>query len=99
MHSTEAQRIDFVRQYLPYVQDIAKQYNIPAHSILGQWALESDWGTVTTGKNNIFGIKSIDPKSKTRVRSQTQEQFTPEELENWKGKPTDRDWETDSSAH
>ncbi len=86
MHSTEAQRIDFVRQYLPYVQDIAKQYNIPAHSILGQWALESDWGTVTTGKNNIFGIKSIDPKSKTRVRSQTQEQFTPEELKNWKEK-------------
>jgi len=84
--ATEAQRVDFVRQYLPYVQDIAKQYNIPAHSILGQWALESDWGTVTTGKNNIFGIKSIDPKSKTRVRSQTQEQFTPEELENWKGK-------------
>jgi len=33
--ATEAQRIDFVRQYLPYVQKIAKQYNVPAHSILG----------------------------------------------------------------
>ena len=84
--ATEAQRIDFVRQYLPYVQKIAKQYNVPAHSILGQWALESDWGTVTTGKNNIFGIKSVDPKSKARVRSQTKEQFTPEQLESWKGK-------------
>jgi len=86
MHSTEAQRLDFVRQYLPYVQKIAKQYNVPAHSILGQWALESDWGTVTTGKNNIFGIKSVDPKSKARVRSQTKEQFTPEQLESWKEK-------------
>lgn len=38
-----------------------QKYGIPASVTLAQWAVESAWGKVMSGKNNPFGIKAKPP--------------------------------------
>lgn len=53
---------DFVKTMLPYAQTASAELGIPAEVILGQWALESDWGrsNFARNRNNLGGIGAFD---------------------------------------
>lgn len=48
----------FIQQYLPYAQQASTQTGLPVDFILGQSALESNWGqsNLAQNQNNFFGI-------------------------------------------
>lgn len=51
-----ARQDDFVTRVYPYALDVALTHNVPIEAVLGQAALESNWGQSAPG-NNYFGIK------------------------------------------
>jgi flagellum-specific peptidoglycan hydrolase FlgJ len=56
---------DFFSTYAKYAQQAGKALDIPASVILGQWALESDYGQSSLAKRsgNLAGIKFVAGKS------------------------------------
>jgi flagellum-specific peptidoglycan hydrolase FlgJ len=55
--ATQQQQIDFVNKYGAYAGGVSSQTGIPANFILGQWALETGYGTQFAGKYNIGNIQ------------------------------------------
>lgn len=50
----------FVQQYLPVAERVAKQLGVAPEALLGQWGLETGWGTsVIPGTNNLGNIKDF----------------------------------------
>lgn len=51
---------EFVKKYLPVAQSVAKQLDVPVEALLGQWALETGWGSkITKGTGyNLGNIKA-----------------------------------------
>lgn len=51
---------DFVTKYLPVAQSVGAKLGVPPEALLGQWALETDWGRkVTPGTGfNLGNIKA-----------------------------------------
>ena len=58
MSVTAEQQQDFVKTYLSLADNCAKQLNIDNSIVLGQWALESAWGTefYVKSSRNLAGI-------------------------------------------
>ncbi|WOB06453.1 LPD38 domain-containing protein [Piscinibacter gummiphilus] len=51
---------DFVRQYLPAAERVAKQLGVEPQVVLGQWGLETGWGrSIIPGTNNLGNIKDF----------------------------------------
>lgn len=56
MASAEQQRA-FLSSYNDYAKGVSYQTGIPSDFILGQWALETGWGTSFAGKYNVGNIQ------------------------------------------
>jgi flagellum-specific peptidoglycan hydrolase FlgJ len=55
--ATTQQQIDFVNKYGAYAGGVSNKTGIPANFILGQWALETGYGTQFAGNYNIGNIQ------------------------------------------
>lgn len=62
---------EFVKKYGPLADKVAKEMNVPADAVLGQWGLETGWGkSVIPGTNNLGNIKDFSgsgPKAKDNM--------------------------------
>lgn len=48
---------DYLNWIIPAAQRVCAQYNLPYAVVVGQGAIESQWGTYKIGQYNIFGRK------------------------------------------
>ena len=70
----KGQQADFLNSMLPYAQAESAKSGVPVDAILAQAALESGWGTKTTGNYNYFGIKANKGWKGPSVMSKTKEE-------------------------
>ena len=63
----------------------AKKMDVPPLALLGQWAIESSWGTKITGDYNYFGIKSFG-KGPQRLVDTTEANLTKAQIQFYKDK-------------
>lgn len=60
--ATTTQQQSFIDTYKSYAKGVSYQTGIPSDFILGQWALETGWGTKFAGAYNVGNIQGAAAK-------------------------------------
>ncbi len=75
-----------LNEIAPLAIEMEKEYGFPPVILIGQWAMESGWGTKKAGKNNAFGMTYVRRHAgfewvptQERVTSGELKLFAPEE--------------------
>jgi hypothetical protein len=58
---------EFVKTYRPIAEQVGKEIGVDPRVILGQWGMETGWGSKTIGEYNLGNIKDISGKGKRAV--------------------------------
>lgn len=60
-----ADRQAFIQNYTGAAQYAAGQIGVPPQYVLGQWALETGWGTKFAGAYNLGNVQGNDPRPRS----------------------------------